>query len=209
MKGLVELPGKYRAKGVGIVTGDKITHMPPPPDKVIYLMKDLFSYLKNSKEIELIKSCVFHYEMEFIHPFLDGNGRMGRLWQTVILMKVYPIFEFLPFETLISETQAAYYNALAQSDRTGKSTIFIEYMLKVIDQSLNELLDFKERTLTDIERLEYFVSLERKEFSRKDYMKLFKDISSATASRDLNKGVEIGLIERFGIKNNTSYKAIK
>lgn len=209
MAGLIEKSGELRTGNVGIVQGNKVAHLAPPAGNVHYLMSQLFDYLKDKEELTLIKSCVFHYEMEFIHPFLDGNGRMGRLWQTVILMKVYPIFEFLPFETLISETQEAYYNALAQSDRTGKSTIFIEYMLEVIDQSLNELLDSKEKKLTDIERLEYFVSLEREAFSRKDYMELFKDISSATASRDLNKGVEVGLIERFGIKNKTSYKVIK
>lgn len=209
MVGLIEKPGELRTGNVGIVQGNKVAHLAPPAGNVHHLMSQLFNYLKDKEELTLIKSCVFHYEMEFIHPFLDGNGRMGRLWQTVILMEVYPIFEFLPFETLISETQDAYYNALAQSDRSGKSTIFIEYMLKVIDESLKELLRFKERTLTDIERIEYFVSLERKEFSRKDYMNLFKDISSATASRDLKKGVELKLIERFGSKSNTYYKAIK
>ena len=209
MVGLIEKPGELRTSNVGIVQGDKVAHLAPPAGNVHHLMSQLFTYLKDKEELTLIKSCVFHYEMEFIHPFLDGNGRMGRLWQTVILMEVYPIFEFLPFETLISETQEAYYNALAQSDRTGKSTIFIEYMLKVIDQSLNDLLDFKERILTNVERLEYFISMEREEFSRKDDMKLFKDISAATASRDLKKGVQMDLIEQFGNKNNTYYKAKK
>ena len=108
MEGLIEQPGKYRKQGVGIVKGSKVEHLAPPFDNVPYLMKDLFKYLKESDEIELIKSCVFHYEMEFIHPFLDGNGRMGRLWQTLILMEKYPLFEFLPFETLISNDQKKY-----------------------------------------------------------------------------------------------------
>ena len=148
------------------------------------LMKDLFEYLKKSDEIELVKSCVFHYEMEFIHPFLDGNGRMGRLWQTLILMEKYPIFEFLPFETLISNDQEKYYKALAESDKSGKSTKFIEYMLGVIDISISELLNFNNRTLNEKDRLEYFVSLNKIQFTRKDYMDIFKDISAATASRD-------------------------
>jgi Fic family protein len=156
----------------------------PPFEKAPFLMKDLFLYLEKSDEIELIKSCVFHYEMEFIHPFNDGNERMGRLWQTLILMQKYPVFEFLPFETIISKDQEKYYKALANSDRFGKSTFFIEYILNVMALSLQELLKFNNRTMNEKDRLEYFVSLDKKEFTRKDYMDVFKDISSATASRD-------------------------
>jgi Fic family protein len=171
-------------------------------------MKDLFKYLKNPNEIELIKSCVFHYEMEFIHPFLDGNGRMGRLWQTLILKEKYPVFEYLPFETLISKDQEKYYNALSQSDKLGNSTRFIEYMLNVIDISIGELLNFNSRTLSEMDRLEYFGSLGKMEFTRKDYMDVFKDISSATASRDLKKGVELNLFEKTGEMNKTKYKLV-
>jgi len=206
MEGLIENPGKYRNQSVGIVKGSKVEHLAPPFENVPYLMKDLFQYLQKSEEIELIKSCVFHYEMEFIHPFLDGNGRMGRLWQTLILMEKYPVFEFLPFETLISNDQEKYYKALAESDKSGKSTKFIEYMLNVIDISISELLDFNNRTLNEKERLEYYVSLNKTEFTRKDYMDIFKDISSATASRDLKKGSELGLFEKIGEKNKTIYR---
>jgi Fic family protein len=208
MKGLVADAGKYRKQGVGIVKGSKLEHVAPPSDNVPFLMKDLFDYLKSSKEIELIKSCVFHYEIEFIHPFLDGNGRMGRLWQTLILMDNYPIFEFLPFETMISTDQENYYKALAQSDKSGKSTQFIEYMLNVIDVSINKVLDFNNRTLNEKERIEYFISLNKDAFSRKEYMDIFKDISSATASRDLKKGVELNLFKKIGEKNKTKYKII-
>ena len=138
---LINEPGKYRKQSVGIVKGSKVEHIAPPFENVPYLMKDLFEYLKDKNELTLIKSCIFHYEMEFIHPFLDGNGRMGRLWQTLILMQDYPIFEFLPFETLISKNQKEYYNALSISDKEGKSTKFIEYMLKIIESSLSELLE--------------------------------------------------------------------
>jgi Fic family protein len=206
MEGLVEKSGKYRNQGVGIVKGSKVEHLAPPFENVPFLMKDLFDYLKTSNEIELIKSCVFHYEMEFIHPFLDGNGRMGRLWQTLILMEKYPLFEFLPFETLISKDQEKYYKALAESDKSGNSTNFIEYMLNVIDISISQLLNFNDRTLSEKERLEYFISLNKTEFTRKDYMNVFKDISSATASRDLKKGVEFELFEKIGERNKTIYR---
>jgi len=205
MMGLIDSAGKYRKQGVGIVKGTKVEHIAPPHNNVPYLMNDLFEYLEDKEELTLIKSCVFHYEMEFIHPFLDGNGRMGRLWQTLILMSEYPVFEFLPFETLISQTQTEYYKSLALSDKVGKSTIFIEYMLGVIDKSLEGLLNYNNRIIKDIDRLEHFISLGIKEFTRKDYMNIFKDIASATASRDLRKGVELKMLEIVGSQNKTKY----
>ena len=206
MADLISLAGKYRNQSVGIVKGENVEHFAPPFKNVPYLMKDLFKYLKDSEEIILIKSCVFHYEMEFIHPFLDGNGRMGRLWQTFILMQQYPVFEYLSFETLISKDQEKYYKALSESDKSGKSTKFIEYMLEVIDISISGLLDFNNRTLNEKDRIEYFVSLNKNEFTRKDYMDVFKDISSATASRDLKSGVEMNIFEKIGEKNKTKYR---
>lgn len=205
MNGLIESAGKYRKQGVGIVKGTIVEHIAPPFESVPHLMKDLFEYLKDSDELTLIKSCVFHYEIEFIHPFLDGNGRMGRLWQTLILMAQYPVFEFLPFETLISKTQDEYYKSLALSDKSGKSTYFIEYMLGVIEKSLESLLNYNNRILKDGDRLEYFLKLGIKEFNRKDYMNIFKDLSSATASRDLKKGMEINMFESVGSLNKTKY----
>jgi len=205
MKGLLDPVGKYRNQSVGIVKGDKLEHLAPPFQNVPYLMKELFGYLKDDDELTLIKSCVFHYEMEFIHPFLDGNGRMGRLWQTVILLQDFPVFEFLPFEKLISETQIDYYQSLSLSDKLGKSTPFIEYMLGVIDKSLAELLNYTQRILKDTDRLEYFLAQGFTDFSRKDYMRVFKDIASATASRDLKKGIEMNLFESSGKLNKTRY----
>ncbi len=203
---LIKEPGKYRNQSVGIVKGSKVEHIPPPHENVPYLMKNLFEYLKDKNELTLIKSCVFHYEMEFIHPFLDGNGRMGRLWQTLILLQDYPIFEFLPFETLISKNQNDYYNALSLSDKEGKSTKFIEYMLKIIERSLEELLQNSTKKLTDKDRILIFLENCTSDFTRKDYMNYFKDISSATASRDLKNAVESGLISKLGDKKTTTYK---
>ena len=205
MKGLLDPVGKYRNQSVGIVKGDKLEHVAPPFQNVPYLMKELFTYLKDDDELTLIKSCVFHYEMEFIHPFLDGNGRMGRLWQTVILLQDFPVFEFLPFEKLISESQIDYYKSLSLSDKLGKSTPFIEYMLGVIDKSLAELLNYTQRILKDTDRLDYFLAQGFTDFSRKDYMRVFKDIASATASRDLKKGIELNLFESSGKLNKTRY----
>jgi len=205
MLGLIDTPGKYRKQAVGIVKGGNVHHLAPPHENVPFLMKDLFDYLNDSEELPLLKSCVFHYELEFIHPFLDGNGRMGRLWQTMILKETYPIFEFLPFESLIQKTQSLYYKALEDSDNTGKSTVFIEYMLDVIDQSLGAILNYNQRILKDIDRLDYFLSLGIKEFTRKDYLNLFKDLSTATASRDLKKGVALQLFTAEGTMNKTKY----
>ncbi|MBC5837434.1 Fic family protein [Flavobacterium muglaense] len=205
MTGLMGNPGRYRNKGVGIVKGNKVEHVAPPHANVPFLMNDLFDYLKDNDELILIKSCVFHYEMEFIHPFLDGNGRMGRLWQTLILISEYPVFEFLPFETLISKTQTEYYQSLAMSDKTGKSTYFMEYMLAVIEEALGILLSYNNRVLKNIDRLDYFLSLGLVDFTRKDYMNIFKDLSSATASRDLKKGMDLNLFKSVGLMNKTKY----
>ncbi len=207
MDGLVEHSGKYRKQGVGIVKGSKVEHLAPPFENVPFLMKDLFNYLK-SDEIELIKSCVFHYEMEFIHPFIDGNGRMERLWQTLILLEKYAVFEYIPFETLISSNQNEYYKVLSQCDKLGKSTLFIEYMLSIIESSLDSLLNFNNRNFNTEERVNYFSSLGFKEFSRKDYMNTFKDISSSTATRDLKKGIKLGLFNKIGEMNKTKYIVI-
>ncbi len=206
MQGLIDQPGQYRKEGVGIVKGSIVEHLAPPADKVPYLMKDLFSYLKNDKEIMLIKSCVFHYEMEFIHPFTDGNGRMGRLWQTVILIKQYPVFQYLPFETLISQNQEDYYKVLSECDKLGNSTLFINYMLSVINDALSQLLaNSVSVKMTQANRLEHFCSLDNKTFTRKDYMQVFKQLSSASASRDLKTGLEKGLFTKSGDKRLTLY----
>ncbi|MDA9563047.1 Fic family protein [Flavobacteriales bacterium] len=206
MNGLIENSGAFRKEGVGIVKGSKIEHLAPPAENVPYLINDLFNYLKNENEIELIKSCVFHYEMEFIHPFIDGNGRMGRLWQTIILISKYPVFQYLPFETLISQSQEEYYKTLSICDKTGKSTVFIEYMLSVINDALSELLSNSVSiNITQKDRLQHFCSLNKNSFTRKEYMQIFKQLSTASASRDLKVGTEIGLFTKSGDKRLTTY----
>ena len=206
MKGLISSPGKYRTASVGITKGDQLNQVAPPASNVTSLMKNLFSYLRSDDEILLIKSAVFHYELEFIYSFADGNGRMGRLWQTVLLLSEFPIFEYLPFETLISSKQNEYYEALSKSDKAGNSTAFIEFMLGVIDESLAQSLQYKSKIMTSLDRIDYYLSLRKEEFSRKDFMNVFKDISSATASRDLTMAIRLKKITQTGTKNTTKYK---
>jgi Fic family protein len=206
MKDIAQDGGQYRRSGVGIVKGTKVAHLAPPARNVPSLMKDLFTYLKKHEEIMLIKSCVFHYELEFIHPFSDGNGRMGRLWQTALLMRQYPLFEFLPFETLISKNQKKYYRALSHSDKKGESALFIEFMLKILRESLEELLKERPGPISGEDRMHIFMSTGITTFTRKIYMDHFKTISTATASRDLLYAVGHGLVKKTGDKSKTVYR---
>jgi len=207
MNRLIENPGKFRTKGVGVFKGEQAAHVAPPAWNVENLMQNLFDYLKSNSDNLIIKSCVFHYEMEFIHPFMDGNGRMGRLWQTVILLNENPVFEFLPIEHEIKIQQQKYYDALAQSDKAGVCTIFVEFMLDKIKTSLEQLITGQRNSLTDEERINYFVSnYERNEFARKDYLEVFKEISVATATRDMKKGIELNIWTKIGDNRTTKYK---
>ena len=140
MIGLLDAPGKYRKGGAAIRKDDQIVHMAPPAANISRLMGDLFSWLKRADEHPLIMSTVFHYEFEFIHPFSDGNGRLGRFWQTLILRKWSPLFAYVPVETLIRENQADYYRALNESGSCGSSTPFILFMLNVIKDALNSMV---------------------------------------------------------------------
>ncbi len=210
MKDLIENPGKLRISSVGIIKGSDIAHIAPPGEMVFSLMKDLFDYLKNDDDLTLIKSCVFHYEFEFIHPFIDGNGRMGRLWQTIILKEHSPIFEFLPIEALVKTKQQEYYNVLGKSDNQGSSTSFIEFMLEIIKDALEDLLKIQNITLSNNDRIIHFKDIAGNGFfSRQDYLRTFKNISSATASRDLKVAADKGIIEKQGDKRMTTYRYIK
>lgn len=207
MKGLIDTAGKLRTKNVGIVKNSKVEHIAPSGNMVKGLMKDLLTYLRKDEDVILIKSCVFHYEFEFIHPFLDGNGRMGRLWQTRILMQQYPVFEYLPIESLIKENQTEYYKALGQSDKLGSSTPFIEFMLSIILQTLENLLKTQNRTLNTETRIAFFKdNVSSNEFCRKDYLQTFKEISQPTASRDLKWAVDQDILIKTGDKRLTKYR---
>lgn len=207
MKDLVDKPGRPRSTNVGIVRGSKIEHIAPAGTMVKGLLNDLFSYLENDNDLVLIKSCVFHYEFEFIHPFVDGNGRMGRLWQTLILMQQYPVFEYLPVESLIKENQEKYYHKLSESDKKGNSTPFIEFMLGLILETLEQLSQSQNVNLTTKDRISLFQDkIKDQQFSRKDYLQHFKNISAPTASRDLKWAVEQNVLNKSGEQRLTVYQ---
>lgn len=132
MAGLLDLPGQYRSGGVGVMAGQDVVHLAPPAGRVPLLMRDLLRWLENCDQHPLIASSVFHYEFEFIHPFADGNGRLGRLWQSLILTRWNPLFAAIPVESLVYEHQQEYYAALGNSTQQGDSAPFIEFMLRMI-----------------------------------------------------------------------------
>lgn len=209
MKGLVLKPGTYRSGNVGIIKGKKISHVAPQAKHVANLMQNLFSFVKANKEISfLLKACIFHYELEFIHPFEDGNGRMGRLWQLLLLMRHSSVFEYISVETLIHKRQQGYYKVLEASDKVGDSTQFVEFSLELILQALTSFQeDYRPAKSTTETRLSkarvHFVN---QNFTRKDYMQLHKDISSATASRDLASAVKGKSLVMKGEKALAVYK---
>ena len=140
MGGLVSEAGRLRSGNVGVFAGDKLIHAGTPAKYVPNVLADLFSWLASGEVHPLITSCVFHYEFEFIHPFQDGNGRMGRLWQTLILSRWNDLFAWLPVETLVKEHQEDYYDTLAGSDEQGDCTQFIEFMLGMILRALDDVI---------------------------------------------------------------------
>ncbi|MFA6549295.1 MAG: Fic family protein [Candidatus Margulisiibacteriota bacterium] len=211
LNSLAEDAGSLRFRNVGIFKGKEVAHLAPKYQMVPKLMGDLFAFLKKKDNLNpLIKSSVFHYELEFIHPFSDGNGRMGRLWQTVILLKYHPLFEYLPIESIIRKQQKEYYNVLAQADKAGDSTRFVEFMLKVIFQAIQEfLINVKPQIQTADSRLKLASDhFKEKPFSRKDYLVFHKNISTATASRDLLYGVEKKALKKSGARALTFYQFV-
>ncbi|MBN2640634.1 MAG: Fic family protein [Victivallales bacterium] len=136
MYGLVENPGSFRHGGVGVFAGTQIVHMAPPAERVPALINELFSWVRNAEDHLLIRSCVFHYEFEFIHPFDDGNGRIGRLWQSLLLGRLHPVFLYLPVESMVHDNQQEYYNAINDSSAKADSGVFIDFMLEEILQAL-------------------------------------------------------------------------
>jgi len=207
VSGLVAEAGMYRSKAVGIMGGNEVKHVAPGAQMVPSLMKNLFQYLRQNDDPTIIKSCVFHYEMEFIHPFQDGNGRMGRFWQTRILMNENTIFGYLPVEAAIKQRQGEYYQSLAQADLQGKSTVFIEYMLERILESLDDVLKLSGTKGADYaKRVEFALSQLEGWFDRKKYLEVCKNVSTATASRDLRQMIEDSLVEVLGNGRMTRYR---
>lgn len=139
MGGLIEEAGIFRSGNVGVFDGDALIHAGTPARYVPKVIADLFAWLRASGTHPLVSSCIFHYEFEFIHPFQDGNGRMGRLWQTLILSKWNPVMAWLPVESLVKDNQEAYYAALGRSDSAANSTEFITFMLGMIGAALDEV----------------------------------------------------------------------
>lgn len=141
MQGLVDNAGGYREGAVGVYKNKQLIHVAPPASRVALLINDLLNWLKTTDCHPLIASCVFHYEFEYIHPFNDGNGRMGRLWQTLYLSQWQGLFEYLPVETVIKDQQNGYYQALSLSDKKSESTPFIVFMLKALSLAMNEVTE--------------------------------------------------------------------
>ncbi len=207
--GLVDNPGHFRTGGVCVAGKEGIAHIAPPADRVPFLLDDLFEWLKNAEDHILIKSCVFHYEFEFIHPFEDGNGRMGRFWQSRILAEWNEAFAQLPIENMIWEHQSEYYRAIQDSTENNDSGIFIEFMLSVILESLkkhikndnannsvnnNVKLTKNQRKIIEAIRQNPFVTQE--ELSR------IVDITIANINLNMKKLQQNGIIKRTGADKN-------
>ena len=208
MQDLVERNGKYRTYGVGIFDGEKVVHLAPPADRVPELMFDLFKWLKESDAHPLIKSCVFHYEFEFIHPFQDGNGRMGRLWQTVILKEWKEIFAWLPVETLIKENQKEYYNVLGASDSDANSTKFIEFMLALILNTIEEIISTEKKVTqkvtvkVTVNQQKILNLLKQNSFITQEELSKIIGIARKSIILNMKKLQEAGLIKRIGADKN-------
>lgn len=152
MQGLVVDAGQFRTSGVGIYRGQQLVHMAPPATQLTRLMGNLMTWLSNSDAHPLIASCAFHYELEFIHPFSDGNGRIGRLWQTLILSRWQPILAYLPIETVIKQQQSEYYHMLSLADQSADCSGFIEFILSAIRISLQQAVAAEYQIETRVEK---------------------------------------------------------
>ena len=215
MQDLVERNGKYRTDGVGIFDGKKVVHMAPPADRVPELMGDLFKWLKTSDVHPLIKSCVFHYEFEFIHPFQDGNGRIGRLWQTVILKEWKEVFAWLPVETLVKENQKEYYSVLGVSDSAANSTKFIEFMLTLILNTIEEIIKAEEKVTkkvtikVTINQQKIIDAIKTNPYVTQEELAEIIGITKKSITANMKKLQENGLIKRIGANKNGYWQVNK
>ena len=202
---LIKESGRFRSKNAGVYQGDKLIHMGTLPEYIPELINNLFLWLKNSEEHPLIKAAVFYYEFEFIHPFQDGNGRIGRLWHSLILSKWKKFFAWLPIESLVQKYQKEYYMAINNSNRDGKSTEFILFMLKIIKETLIELIEIQKVTDKNKEKIKSLIEYlgKNNSINNKEAQNLL-DISESTAKRFLNKLVKENILEAVG-----EYKARK
>ncbi len=210
MAGLAADAGRYRRGEVGIVKGYRVTNVAPPAARVPALMADLFAFAARRDETPpLVKACVLHYELEFIHPFSDGNGRVGRLWQHMLLCEHSAVFAHVPTESMIRAEQKAYYAALSRSDRAGDATTFVGFMLGRLEKALATFAGQLPAARGDAEdRLARAAAhFGRGWFSRRDYLALHGSISSATASRDLRAGVESSALRTEGDKATARYRS--
>ena len=214
MSDLVSQNGKYRTGGVGIFDGSEVVHIAPPADRVPALMADLFEWLRNSDVHPLIKSSVFHYEFEFIHPFQDGNGRMGRLWQTVILKDWKDVFAWLSVETLIKENQAEYYKALNTSDSNADSTIFTEFMLGLLEKTIEEIISTENRVNVKVKvkvnanQQKILDELKKKPYATIEELSELVGIAKKNIFNNMKKLQENGLLRRVGADKNGWWEVI-
>lgn len=208
MRELVPEAGEFRSKPVGVVdSNDKILHFGTLPKYVPQLVDELLQWTKNSGLHMLIKSCVFHYEFEVIHPFSDGNGRCGRLWHTLLLSQWNPLFAWLPIESIIHDNQAQYYESINISNEQAESTVFIEFMLSVIKAALpkpDELKEQKKKSRIDM-ICEFLI--ENEYITNRDVQTIL-GVSSATATRILSEAVKSGIAEKIRIGSHWGYKRL-
>ena len=208
MQDLVSNNGKYRNEGVGIFDGNQVVHLAPPADRVPLLMADLFNWLKTSDVHPLIKSCVFHYEFEFIHPFPDGNGRMGRLWQTVILKEWKEVFAWIPVESLIKENQSEYYNALNSSDKEADSSSFIEFMLSLLLKTIEEIIETEKKVTAKVSvkvtvnQQKILDVIKENPFVTQEELAQIIGLSRKSIIQNMKKLQENGLLKRIGADKN-------
>ncbi len=198
MESLVEDAGKLRLRHEGVFDSNKVIFIAPPHDIVPELISNLFEYLNNYEENILIKSCVFHYEFEFIHPFSDGNGRMGRLFQTCLLSSKEEIFAYLPIESIIKERQQEYYDAIAKCNKVGNSNIFIEFMLDAILETIIRTLKSSKEEIVGLSiQVKKLLSIMKEEvpYTTKELIELLTLKSRASFKKNyLDPALELGLV---------------